>query len=186
MFTEPGKKLSCLSLLKNPIVFGCFFFIHLLSLSSVSVAQELKENATRDRFFTGGNLGLQFGAATFIDISPLLGYKFTEKLHGGIGATYIYYKIKETAYNYDYETSIYGGRVFGRYYFMENLFAHTETEILNMDVPQAIGGPGSQYKLVRDNIVSVLAGGGYAQKIGDRSAFVMMILWNFKEEQFSP
>lgn len=151
-----------------------------------SFSQELKDKPLKERLFFGGNLGLQFGSATYIDVSPLLGYKITEKFSAGIGATYIYYDIKESIYyGNGYETSIYGGRVFGRYLFMENLFAHAETEVLNMEVPEIITG-SSNYKLVRDNIVSVMAGGGYAQPIGERSALVMMLLWNFTENQYSP
>lgn len=148
-------------------------------------AQELKDKPFKDRLFFGGNLGLQFGSSTYIDISPLIGYQITEKLSAGVGATYIYYNIKKSVYYGDYETSIYGGRVFGRYSFMENLFAHAETELLNMEVPEIIIGTNN-YKLIRDNVVSVLAGGGYAQPIGDRSALLMMLLWNFTENQYSP
>jgi hypothetical protein len=84
----------------------------------------------KNRFFFGGSLGLQFGSATYIDVSPLVGYKITPKLHAGVGLTYIYYKVKDSYYNYAYETSIYGGRVFGRYYILDNLFGHAEFEIL--------------------------------------------------------
>jgi len=172
--------------LKNQMVKLRLSILTLLILAaSLSYAQELPRTPFKDRFYFGGNLGLQFGSSTYIDLSPLVGYKITEKLSAGVGATYIYYSIKETAYNYGYETSIYGGRVFGRYHFMENLFAHVETEILNMEVPAIISG-SNQYTLVRENITSVLAGGGYAQPIGERSALVMMLLWNFNEDQYSP
>lgn len=141
----------------------------------------------RDRFFFGGNLGLQFGSATYIDISPLVGYKITPKLHAGVGVTYIYYKVKDTYYNYAYETSIYGGRVFGRYYILDNLFAHTEVEVLNMEVPEAniVSGTNS-YDYVRTNITSVMVGGGYAQPIGSNAAITLMVLWNLTEQQYSP
>ncbi len=139
----------------------------------------------RDRFFFGGSLGLQFGSATYIDVSPLVGYKITEKLHAGLGVTYIYYKVKDSYYNYSYETSIYGGRVFGRYYILDNLFAHTEFEVLNMEVPSEIGGTGN-FDYVRDNITSLMVGGGYAQPIGSNAALTLMILWNLTEEQYSP
>lgn len=139
----------------------------------------------KDRIFIGGNLGLQFGSATYIDISPLVGYKITERIHAGIGATYIYYKVKDSYYNYAYETSIYGGRLFGRYYFLETLFGHAEFEVLNMDVPEEISGTPN-FNYVRDNITSVMVGGGYAQPIGENSALILMVLWNLTEEQYSP
>ncbi|MFM7176524.1 MAG: hypothetical protein ACKO0X_03765 [Bacteroidota bacterium] len=157
----------------------------LIFATQIASAQELPRTPFKDRLYFGGNLGLQFGSATYIDLSPLVGYKITEKLSAGLGITYIYYNIKESANNYGYETSIYGGRVFGRYHFLDNLFAHAETEVLNMEVPARISGT-NQYTLVRENITSVLAGGGYAQPIGERSALVMMLLWNFNEDQYSP
>ena len=148
--------------------------------------QEQSESTSlKDRFFFGGSLGLQFGSATYIDISPLVGYKITEKLHGGVGLTYIYYKVKDTYYNYAYETSIYGGRVFGRYYILDNLFAHTEFEILNMDVPAEIAGTNN-FNYVRENVTSLMVGGGYNQSIGANAALQLMILWNLTEEQYSP
>ena len=33
-----------------------------------------------DRMFFGGNFGLQFGNPTLIDISPLVGFRMTERL----------------------------------------------------------------------------------------------------------
>jgi len=158
-----------------------------LIINHNSWSQNLKDSPFKDRLFFGGNLGLQFGSATYVDVSPLVGYRLTEKLDIGVGATYIYYKIKETAYFLDgYETSIYGGRVFSRYHFMENIFAHVETEVLNMEVPKAITGNSNNYSLVRDNVISILGGGGYAQPIGENSAILMMVLWNFNEDPNSP
>src|SRR5688572_2037774 len=115
-------------------------------------AQEVKEKVPfKDRIFIGGSLGLQFGSATYIDVSPLVGYQISKKLQAGVGVTYIYYKVKDSNYNYEYETSIYGGRLFSRYYILDNLFAHGEYEILNMEVPSEIGGTGN-FDYVRDNI----------------------------------
>ncbi len=139
----------------------------------------------RDRFFFGGSLGLQFGNYTYVDVSPLVGYKITEKLHAGIGLTYIYYKVNDQYYG-KYETSSYGGRVFGRYYILDNLFGHIEYEILNMEVPDGLNTSGQYDVLVRENITSLMVGGGYAQPIGSNAALTLMILWNLTEEQYSP
>lgn len=148
-------------------------------------AQESPKRPLADRFFLGGNLGLQFGNLTFVDLSPLVGYKITEKLHAGIGATYIYYKYKDAYLKY--ETNIYGGRVFGRYYPLENLFAHAEYEVLNMEVPETVNFPGTtSTQYVRDNINSLLVGGGYALPIGGSSSVIMMLLFNVIEEEYSP
>jgi hypothetical protein len=115
----------------------------------------------------------------------MIGYQFTERLQGGVGVTYIYYKVKDSYYNYSYETSIYGGRVFGRYYFLQSLFGHVEVEMLNMDVP-AYDLNSATYDYVRDNITSVMVGGGYSQSLGGSAALYLMVLWNLTEEQYSP
>ncbi len=136
----------------------------------------------KDRIYFGGNLGLQFGNQTYIDISPLVGYKFTEKFSAGVGITYIYYKQHFKNYpQYDYSTSIYGGRVFSRYYFIENLFGHVEVEMLNMEVFNTI-----KYDYERKNILSPFVGAGYVQRFGERSGIYIMLLYNLNDTPDSP
>lgn len=157
------------------------------SVQGSTVPQQPSQPSTplRDRFFFGGSLGLQFGSYTYIDVSPLVGFKITEKIHAGLGLTYIYYKVKDQYYG-SYETSSYGGRVFGRYYILDNLFGHVEYEILNMEVPDGLNSSGQYDVLVRENITSLMVGGGYAQPIGSNAAITLMILFNLTEEQWSP
>ena len=129
-----------------------------------------------DKVFIGGNIGLQFGTVTFADVSPLVGYKFTEKISAGIGATYQYYHYKDKYY--DFETNVYGGRVFARYSFTNYLFAHAEYEYLNMEA--------FDFYRRRIDVVSVFGGAGYIQRISDRSGIIAMVLYNFNESVYSP
>ena len=129
-----------------------------------------------DRVFTGGNLGFQFGKETFADVSPLIGYKITDKISAGIGVTYQYYHYKDQYY--DLETNTYGGRVFGRYLFTQNLFAHVEDEYLNLEA--------FDFQRRRVDVNSLFAGVGYIQHIGKNSAVVAMILYNFTESVYTP
>ena len=128
---------------------------------------EIKEPWTK-RIFVGGNLGLQFGTITLVDISPHVGYWITDKLAGGMGFTYQYYK--DRRYIPEYSTDVYGARVFGRYYFIENFFGHAEYEWLNY----------KSWSLLEDfsriNVYNVLLGGGYRQWIADRSFLSIVIL----------
>ncbi|HNR21109.1 MAG TPA: hypothetical protein PKN75_13850 [Bacteroidia bacterium] len=138
----------------------------------------------KDRLVYGGNLGLQFGTVTYIDISPTIGYKITEKFHAGIGATYIYYSEKYPLTNgqtYTYKTDIYGGKVFTRYYVLENLFLHHETEVLNLEVYDPLND-----KVERKNILSPLLGAGYIQRFGESSGLYLMVLFNLNETPDSP
>lgn len=155
--------------------------------------QQEPKQSFADKLFFGGNLGLQFGNTTYIDVSPLVGYKVTEKFHAGLGATYIYEssKIRFTSGpTFRYETSHYGGRLFGRYYVWENLFAHAEYEYLNLGYPDPLYDPVTgqieKIGITRQNINSIFIGGGYAQPIGPNAAFLIMALWNVNEGVYSP
>ncbi len=130
-----------------------------------------------DKIYFGGNFGFQFGTSTFLDISPLAGYRITEKFSAGIGVTYQYYHYKDRYY--DLETNVYGGRVFGRYLFTNYLFGHAEYEYLNLEAFDF-------FPRRRVDVVSILGGGGYIQRFGRNSAIVAMILYNFTESVYTP
>ena len=137
------------------------------------------------RLVWGGNFGLQFGDVTVVDIEPIIGYKITQQLIGGIGIKYIYYKYKYFVppnYLFEASTNIYGGSVFGRYYFIESFFGHVEYELLNLEVPNEF----YPYNLFRKNISSVLVGGGYSQQIGEHAVLAITLLYNLTEENYTP
>lgn len=129
----------------------------------------------KDKLFTGGDLGLQFGNVTIVNISPILGYWITQdQFAAGVGTTYQYYNYPA----YNFSTSIYGGNVFSRYYFGEYIFAHGEYELLNVE---AFDGFHE-----RVFVPGLLAGGGYRQELGERSTLVFLILYNFSESYYTP
>ena len=130
-----------------------------------------------DHVFTGGNIGLQFGSQTIIELAPILGYKITDKFAMGVGFKYLYYKFKDSYYNYS--TNIYGGSVFARHTIVENLYAHAEVEVLNMEVPEL-------YRYTRKNVTSVFLGGGYRQMLGERASANILLLYNVNESVYSP
>lgn len=133
----------------------------------------------KDRLFVGGNIGLQFGTLTYIDISPKVGYKLTERFAAGIGATYIY--INDKRYRgFEYSTDIYGGRVFGQYKIFDNVLAYSEFEVLNGEVYDDLLA-----EMIRRNITSLLVGGGYVQPVGGRSNIMILVLWNLLESRYS-
>ncbi|MDQ3046127.1 MAG: hypothetical protein M3R27_01165 [Bacteroidota bacterium] len=163
-----------------------FHFI-LISLLSLAVADVYAQDSTMlrkhpkkerflDRVFIGGNLGFQFGTVTFAEVSPLIGYRITDKIHAGIGATYQYYHYKDKYY--DFKTNVYGGRVFGRYYFLDYLFGHGEYEYLNLEA--------FDFQRRRVEVGSLLGGVGYLQRFGNSSGIFAMILYNFTESAYTP
>ena len=168
-----------------------FIFLSLISVfvSGIAAAQEQtpppqlpeqKENFW-DKIYIGGNFGLQFGTTTVINVSPQVGYRVTDKFVPGIGVTYIYYNFKDPYSNSRYETNIYGGSVFGKYFFTQNLFAHVEYEELNL--------PGYDIYLQRYSrlwVPSFFVGGGYNQPLGQRGFIQLMILFEVLQDRNSP
>jgi hypothetical protein len=143
---------------------------------SSMVRRHPKKESFWDRTFTGGNVGFQFGTVTFAEISPLLGYRFTDRIHGGVGATYQYYHYKDQYY--DFKTDVYGGRVFGRYYFTDFLFGHGEYEYLNLEA--------FDFQRRRVDVGSLLGGVGYFQRFAEFSGLSAMLLYNFTESAYTP
>jgi hypothetical protein len=141
-----------------------------------------RKPAFMDRIFFGGDLGLQFGTYTFINVSPVIGYKFTEKVVGGFGITYQYLSYSDV----NLSTNIYGGSLFGRYYILENLFAHAEYQLLNLEPFYVNYSTGNIYKGSRMNVESYLVGGGYRQPISGNASFNILVLWNLSNSIYSP
>lgn len=169
----------------------CLFLLFITNYVTTGFAQDFPTtNQTQinperagfwDRVFTGGGIGLQFGSQTFVNVSPILGYRLTEKFSAGISITYLYYKYKDPNPAYSYSTNTYGGSVFSRYFILENLFAHVEYELLRLEVRDVVSRP-----LGSKDITSVLVGGGYRQMLGERSSLNLMILYNLNESSYSP
>lgn len=162
-------------------------FILVMNFSLSFGQDERSKIPIKDRIFIGGNLGLQFGSTTYIDISPIIGYKITEKFHAGIGVTYSYIDTKAIIYNsiVKYNSSNYGGRVFGRYFVWQNAFAYSEFEFLNIGIP-VYNTATNDVKIFRENVPGLYIGGGYAQPIGENAALIIMGLYNLIEDQYSP
>lgn len=161
-----------------------FFLTTLIAFYSSAIAQDstmLRKHPPKENFldkvFVGGNMGLQFGTVTFIDVSPLVGYRINDQLSVGVGATYQYYHYKDKVY--DLETNVYGGRIFGRYFFTDYLFAHGEYEYLNLEAFDF-------FPRRRVDVGSLLGGVGYFQRFGRNSGLVAMILYNFTESVYTP
>lgn len=143
------------------------------------------------RVFFGGNVGLQFGSVTLVDISPMIGYRVTEDIDAGVSLTYKYYNVKDyysvSSQNYDLETNIIGGGIFGRYHFTQNFFFHAEIEYLNFNQDvYYIYNNGIIKDKENIGITSIFIGGGIKQPVGNNSFFTIMLLYNLNETQNSP
>jgi hypothetical protein len=140
----------------------------------------VKERPMRERIFFGGNFGLQFGTITFVDVSPLIGYRFTDKFSAGPGISYMFYRERFAGFA-PFETSIYGGRIFSRYEIFRGIFLHGEYEVLNREIFDYLVSPDR----FRMNVTSILLGGGFRQHMGGRTFLNLLVLWNINESAYS-
>lgn len=120
----------------------------------------------------GGNFGLSFGKFTYFEITPTISYLFSDKFASGIGLTYIYYKYNDSFY--PYETSIYGGSIFQRFYLTDNIFQHGELEILNYEIP-SINTSNNQLELNRKFVPALNIGAGYQSSEFMRGTYILFL-----------
>jgi len=171
-------------------------FIFLIILSFQGFAQQeppVGKPRFTDRLVFGGGLGLQFGTVTFIDVSPVVGYRITEKLEAGIGLTYKYYRYNDfyvdlsTGQKYDLKSNMIGGSVYSRYFILQNLFAHVEFERLKYNFEDFYSSGGQITREPRhDYINSLFVGGGLKQPVFRNGYLFIMALWNLTEEPNTP
>lgn len=133
----------------------------------------------KDRIFFGGGIGGGFGSAQdFFSISPIVGYKLSEKVVPGISLMYRYTNNK--FYSPSISTTDYGISPFVRYMVGGGFFLHTEYEYLNYEYPV------TPTETLRKGFGSFLAGGGFFQPIGRRAGFFASVLYNFSYQSNNP
>ena len=168
--------MDTIKLLSIKILLFFMFFININFANAQYYENNKKNTPVKDKFFFGGGIGLQFGTLTIIDLKPLIGYKITPKFHVGLEFTYSYYQNNTTQLS----TDIYGGSAFTKYYIYEGFFAHAQAEALSIEFVN------QNNVLSRTWIYNYLVGGGYFQKIGNRSGMYIMALWNLNQTELSP
>lgn len=138
-----------------------------------------------DKLVFGGSLGLQLGNVTYIDVSPLVGYKIKPNFQVGGGISYIYLGVKD--FYGKYSTNLYGGRLYSQYSFPEsevipfisNIFVYGEYQMMNVEDMRYY----NPVNPVRKWIGSPLVGGGIRSQIGRRSYYNLMVLYNLNYDR---
>lgn len=140
-----------------------------------------EQKSFMDKLYFGGNLGVQFGTITLINVSPDVGLALTNKFSIGIGLTYQFYQDNQPYYGSRYRSHMFGGRGYARYYIYRDLFVQGEYELLNYDV--IVNSFGD---IERVTVHSYFIGGGYRQWIGQRAFMSFTVLWNLNENPYYP
>jgi len=171
------------------------FILIVLASSLCSFAQDEptneKKGFQKEKLFVGGNFGLSFGTYTLINISPQVGYRFTDYVAAGLGINAQY--ISEKVYNYyngqaDYKISrgVTGLNVFGRVYPINQIMLQIQPEA------NYVFGNTKYYnssigttKLDALIVPSLLIGGGAVIPSG-RGSFIASLFYDVLQNINSP
>lgn len=137
--------------------------------------RESSPTTNTDRgMFTGGNVWLQFGTNTYIELSPTIGYRYGERFRPGVGFSYIYQRINSPIYGIA-KQSIYGARGFASYQLFENIALYAELERMSF----------VDYSFVGRRIWLDYAwvGGILRRWLSDRAALDLQFLYDLRYEQ---
>ncbi|MES2628005.1 MAG: hypothetical protein V4616_03455 [Bacteroidota bacterium] len=156
------------------------FFLFLLIACSAQLSAQLNKGFDPERITFGGDFGLGFGSITYVNVSPLVGYRFTDNFTGGVGVIYQYLKYNKNVYGVQFETNTYGGRIFGRYRFLENFFGTLEYQNLSLEYLE------SGFEKTRVNVPILFVGGGYLQPVGGKAYVSLSLLYDVLENPNSP
>lgn len=143
------------------------------------------------RLMIGGSLGLTFGSYTNINVSPLLGYRFSEMFAAGvsINAQYASEKWEDYSGRTTQKDSykVFGGGLWGRFYPFEMFFLHAQPEFNYVSVKTTYYTDPKTSVSINKGVPSLLLGGGYSQPLGDGgSAFYIMVLYDVIQDEWSP
>ena len=163
---------------------GLLLVILLYSLSLSVYGQERRTDEVpplRERLFFGGNMGLQFGTITDIQIAPVAGIWLRPRIAVAIGPDYHFFKYQ------DLKTDIYGAKGYLELVVIQNInkilplgvntgiFLHLEDEVLSLE--SSFWKEQNTYTSNRFYINTLLAGPGLSQQIGRRASVNIMFLW---------
>lgn len=166
-----------------------FVFLMLSSSGNFLFGQDQAKQVPsfNERFFFGGNIGLQFGSISDIEVSPVAGYWVLPRLAVAIGPEYRFYKyFRET-------THIYGAKAYTEFTVLRNInsvipigsntdiLLHAEDSFLSLESDFFKDPPFDNNRFV---VNTILGGGGISQQIGKRSYLTLLVLWTLDSHEY--
>lgn len=139
----------------------------------------------KSKLFVGGGLGLAFGTYTIVNVSPLVGYHFSELFAAGIGINYSYYGYSDGYYNY--KQSYAGLSIFGRVYPVRQFFIQFQPGENYMWYAQSGIGSYQNQPTIKINqfVPTLLLGGGAAIPAGNGS-IIISVMYDVLQNPYSP
>ncbi len=125
------------------------------------------------KFTYGGNFSVYFNNATYINVTPTIGYNVFKNLNVGTGFIYNYFS-KDYGGQYGRVTqTIYGGRVYARYLVTPTLFLQGQYDkLLQPDFYNTINPKQKVW------VDYAFVGGGYRYILGNKAALIATLLYN--------
>ena len=151
---------------------------HTGQVEKVTPAKKSKKSGSK--LFFGGGIGGGYSTySSYIQVTPIIGFRLTPKFQIGSRITYMHQWYKDYN-NVKYNYNIYGGSLFLRYVFWKSLYAQAEYEILS--VPDYYSADANANRAVH----SLFAGLGFIQHMGGSAFLTVSVLYNFLDDVYSP
>jgi hypothetical protein len=155
-------------------------------LAKFTIAQDSgAKGFDKSKLFVGGGLGLAFGTYTIVNVSPLIGYHFSELFAAGVGINYSYYGYNDGYWNY--KQSYAGMSVFGRIYPVRQFFIQVQPQENYMWYTQSGIGSYQNQPTIKINqfVPSLLLGAGAAIPAGN-GAITISVMYDVLQNIYSP
>lgn len=129
--------------------------------------------------FTGGNVSVSYDKGVYVDIAPLIGYRL-DQVNAGVSPL-ISYKQPDNSSQSFFSM---GGRVFGQYHLIENIFAHGEFQALNTRTFSLLDDGARHYNRIWT--LSLPVGAGYETRISDKARVQASVLYDLLQDKNNP
>lgn len=167
-------------------VLGLFVFNQQLWSQTQSYASSDRPVETSEyssglnRWFFNGNISPWIGNPTSINLSPLVGYRVTQRYLVGAGGIYNYFRQRTSIEVF--KTYSYGFRAFQNYLLTDQIFAGIEYDVLNYEPYNFITGEtyGRRWAHVP------LVGGGLTSRLGQSGRMFVSIMYNLNYTSRGP
>ncbi|HLK97195.1 MAG TPA: hypothetical protein VK364_05450, partial [Hymenobacter sp.] len=148
------------------------------------------------KYFLYSNFGLGYASNDFqggqfsVSLGPAIGYRVTDKLALGPGISYAYNNISfsrdaQAVFGLPKSLNLHsvGVKAFLQYMAFKEFFVHAEYEVTKAQSYDLydVGNRQLEVRKVNRTIGTPLAGVGYRNRISDRAAADIVILYNFNE-----
>ena len=173
------------------IVFGLLLLALSFSVWGKDETEGEKKGFQKERLFVGGNFGLTFGNYTLINISPQVGYRFTDFFAAGLGINGQYISVKSYFTNgQEYSRTsqgVTGLNVFGRIYPVDQIMIQVQPEANYVfgNIKYYDGRSPDKIKLDAVIAPSLLLGGGAVLPAG-RGSFIASVFYDVLQHKNSP